>query len=155
MQDSRNGGHMALKCFLRDVPDRARRLRLIGEWIADNPSPYLLSMTYHADELWVDCAHSDREEFDVVMMPWVEGVTLEEYVRGLCEGDPVSRELGSNYLKWAFDTMACWLLYQQFAHGDIKPDNIIINGVFPKTELYLYRFRLLMSFYIVGNVAAM
>ena len=123
MEDTRNGGHIALKCFLRDVPDRARRLRLIGEWIADNPSPYLLPMTYHTNELWVDCAHSDREEFDVVMMPWVEGVTLGEYVEEILLATfnrPAS-------LSFQFDKMAYWLLESSFSHGDLKPDNILVD----------------------------
>ena len=146
MEDTRNGGHMALKCFLRDVPDRARRLRLIGEWIADNPSPYLLPMTYHTKELWVDCAHSDREEFDVVMMPWVEGVTLGEYVRGLCgmieldwgwRGLNKMTELASH-----FDELSRFLIEQPFAHGDIKPDNVIVLEDLPEVDLNEIAIRL-------------
>lgn len=121
---------MALKCFLREVPDRARRLRLIGEYIEENPSPYLLPMTYHTDELWVDCAHCDREEFDVVMMPWVEGQTLGEYVRGLCEMKELNwalRGLSSmDKLAASFNKLSSFLIRQNFAHGDIKPDNIIV-----------------------------
>lgn len=126
MLDTRTGNHMALKCFLRDVPDRARRLQLIGEWIAANPSPYLLAMTYHPAELWVDCAHCDREEFDVVLMPWVEGVTLGEYVRELCEAND-SNALSS--LSKLFDLLTLWLLQQPFSHRDIKPDNIIVSSL--------------------------
>ncbi len=125
MEDTRTGNHMALKCFLRDVPDRARRLRLIGEWIADNSSPYLLPMTYHPDELWVDCAHCTREEFDVVMMPWVEGQTLGEYVRDCCtRADRPALGL----LAFRFDLLAEWMLNQNMAHGDLKPDNIMVGA---------------------------
>ena len=125
MEDTRNGGHMALKCLLRDVPDRARRLRLIGEWIADNPSPYLLPMTYHADELWVDCAHCDREEFDVVMMPWVEGHTLGEYLQ-IYHAHSYKFSLG--HFAYRFDLLADWMLSQNMAHGDLKPDNIMVRA---------------------------
>ncbi|TAE30625.1 MAG: hypothetical protein EAZ91_09845 [Cytophagales bacterium] len=125
MEDTRTGNHMALKCFLRDVPDRARRLRLIGEWIADNPSPYLLPMTYHPDELWVDCAHCTRQEFDVVMMPWVEGQTLGEYVRDCCTRADRSA-LG--FLAFRFVLLAEWMLNQNMAHGDLKPDNIMVRA---------------------------
>ena len=128
MEDTRTGENMALKCFLRDVSDRARRLRLIAEYIQDNPSPYLVALTYLADELWVDCRHCDRQEFDVVLMPWVEGMTLGDKVKNLLQTESPNEYAFFKILAERCDKMALWFLEQPIAHGDIKPDNILVTN---------------------------
>lgn len=56
-------------------------------------------------------------------MEWVEGVSLEEYVRSNC-GDKRAMRL----LAYRFSQMAAWLMAQPFAHGDINPDNVIVRA---------------------------
>ncbi|WP_420149476.1 WG repeat-containing protein [Spirosoma sp.] len=131
MLDTQTGRHMALKCFLRDVPERKRRLRLVADYLKRYDTPYLLPLTYYENEVWVDSGLTEQKEFDAMLMPWVEGQTLGQYVKTRC--DHADRP-GLRQLTDRFDTLARWLLDQPIAHGDLKPDNIM---VWPDGQLVL------------------
>ena len=55
-------------------------------------------------------------------MDWIEGETMETYI---AENYTDSYEM--SMLCYRFCKMAAWLRSQSFAHGDIKPDNIIVR----------------------------
>ncbi|MBO5276038.1 MAG: protein kinase, partial [Alistipes sp.] len=59
---------------------------------------------------WVDC----------LLMDYVEGRTLDE---AICLASTEKERLA---LADSFDRMACELLAQERAHGDLKPENIIV-----------------------------
>ncbi|MBQ7856844.1 MAG: protein kinase [Alistipes sp.] len=61
---------------------------------------------------------------DVVLEPWVEGETLNKAIAtAVATGDRTRlAELASS-----FDALALRLLQGEWAHGDLKPENIIVN----------------------------
>ena len=123
MEDPQTGTWVALRCFLREVPRRRERLLEIADYLQKNPSPYLLPITYYPQELWVDTRFGQPGEFDLMTMPWAEGKTLGSYVAICCR----TNDKGAlTQLAHRFDAMANWLLTQPFAHGDLKPDNIMV-----------------------------
>lgn len=112
----------AIKCFLRDQEGREEAYRMISEVLSDVNSSYLTSITYIEDELFVDSKVTQETEFPVLLMDWVEGKTLDKYIR-----ENLDDQYALEMLAYQFSRLAMWLLPQPFAHGDLKPDNIIVR----------------------------
>ncbi len=122
MKDEQRGKLYALKCFTKEQEGRAEAYKLITEELATVDSPYILSIKYLEKELFVDTMQTNEIEFPVLLMDWVEGKTLDKYIRENIE-DRYSLEM----LAYRFSQLAQWLMPQPFAHGDLKPDNILVR----------------------------
>ena len=121
MKDEQTGKYYALKCFTEDQEGRAEAYRQIAEELEFVDSPYITSVKYLEKELFVD-SNCEDDEFPVLLMDWIEGETMETYI---AENYTDSYEM--SMLCYRFCKMAAWLRSQSFAHGDIKPDNIIVR----------------------------
>ena len=89
------------------------------EYVSSN---YLCSIKYFQKELFVDSTVSSDTEFPVLLMDWAEGVTLDKYVH-----QHISDKYALQLITYQFCRMAAWLMSQTFAHGDLKPDNILVS----------------------------
>ena len=121
MQDKRTGKYYALKCFTEEQQGRAEAYRQIAAELDLLDSPYITSVKYMEKELFVD-SQCEEDEFPVLLMDWVEGETMEAYIVA-----NYYNQSAMSLLCYRFGKMAAWLRSQSFAHGDVKPDNIIIR----------------------------
>lgn len=121
MQDKSSGKYYALKCFTEEQEGRADAYRQIADELDMVDSPYITSIKYIEKELFVDC-QCKEDEFPVLLMDWVDGETMEAYIAANYHNQSVM-----SMLCYRFGKMAAWLRTQSFAHGDIKPDNIIVR----------------------------
>lgn len=121
MKDESTGKEYALKCFTEDQEGMAEAYRQIADELESVDSTYVTSVKYLEKELFVD-NNCDDDEFPVLLMDWIEGETMDRYI---------AENLYDNYamsmLCYRFCKMAAWLRSQPFAHGDIKPDNIMVR----------------------------
>lgn len=96
-------GNYLIKCYHRTKPNLER---IYGE------NAYL-------GELGIYSIDGRMEYIDIVLLPWVEGKPLDSYIGNNCETYPT--------LSKSFDRLALELLESEYAHGDLKPDNIIVG----------------------------
>ena len=122
MKDEATGIFYALKCFTKEQEGRAEAYQQITEELRDVDSPYLTSVRYLDKELFVDTEQTDETEFPVLLMDWVEGKTLDKYLR-----ENLDDKYALEMLAYRFSQLAQWLIPQPFAHGDLKPDNILVR----------------------------
>ena len=121
MQDKSTGKYYALKCFTEEQEGRADAYRQIADELDMVNSPYITSVKYMEKELFVD-SQCEEDEFPVLLMDWVDGETMEAYIAA-----NYHNQSAMSMLCYRFGKMAAWLRTQSFAHGDVKPDNIIIR----------------------------
>ena len=122
MRDPRTGQLYALKCFTEEQEGRAEAYRKIEKELEVAGTTYFTSMRYYERELFVDSSVSSESEFPVLLMDWVEGSTMELYIREHYH-DSYAMEM----LCYRFCRLAAYLRSQPFAHGDVKPDNIMVS----------------------------
>ena len=121
MKDEQTGKCYALKCFTEEQEGRAEAYRQIADELELVDSSYITSVKYLDKEIFVD-SNCEEDEFPVLLMDWIDGETMETYI---------AENYQDNYamamLCYRFCKMAAWLRSQPFAHGDIKPDNIMVR----------------------------
>lgn len=101
-----NGVHKAMRIYTRQHPN----LRAIyGE-------------NYYPNELMVSASASKGRLVDVVLIEWKEGVTLLSKIEQFASSPSKMEALSRYFEEWAIE-----LLDKEWAHGDIKPDNIIVG----------------------------
>ena len=145
MQDKNTGKYYALKCFTKEQEGRAESYKMIAEELDNVNTTYFTHFKYYDKELFVDCGNSDETEFPVVLMDWVEGLTLDKFIQKYVHRYQIAENLDEviesqekaiellangyelNNIAYQFSCLAMWLLQQPFAHGDLKPDNIIVK----------------------------
>ncbi len=123
MKDEQTGKLHAVKCFLKEQEGRAEAYRLIAEELEFVSSTFLTPIKYLDKELFVDSVNSEDYEFPVLLMDWVEGQTLDKYIR-----QHIDDQYEMSLLAYQFSRLAMWLMPQPFAHGDLKPDNILVRN---------------------------
>ena len=121
MEDEQTGKCYALKCFTEEQEGRAEAYSQIADELEFVDSSYITSVKYLDKEIFVDSS-CEEDEFPVLLMDWIDGETMENYI---------AENYQDNYamamLCYRFCKMAAWLRSQPFAHGDIKPDNIMVR----------------------------
>lgn len=122
MKSEADGKLYAVKCFTKEQAGRIESYKQIAEKLESVTSDYLIPIKFYEKDLFVDTSQTDDTEFPVLLMDWVEGKTLDKYLR-----ENIHDKYALEMLAYRFSQIASWLIPQPFAHGDLKPDNILVQ----------------------------
>lgn len=125
-----DGSPWALRLFLTEQVGVEYRYRAIESRLSDL-RPYLVQFAYCHDEVSVTGLDG---RFPLMRMQWIEGPTLGEFIHNACR-------VGNNDdIRWTRVELAklrSHLRSNSAAHGDLSPENIIINTETSSRELKL------------------
>lgn len=119
-----SGRVCALKCFTKYNPRIGELYSALGRTDFSDENHYLIKPSWLEDEIFIYDDEGNGRYYPVVIYDYIEGVSLRNFLAEKCHTQKRS-EIAAVAEK--FDRMALWLLEKEFAHGDIKPDNIIVS----------------------------
>ncbi len=113
------GQPMMLKCYLRTPQYMAERC------LCSQASPLTAFCRWLDDEMTIDAETGGRVRVPVAVGEWIDGRSLDE-----CISEAVARRDSAELMRLSrlFDDMALRLLGEEWAHGDLKPENIMVTG---------------------------
>ena len=123
MKNEQSGKFYAVKCFTKEQEGRSESYKLIADELEFVSSIYLTPIRFLEKELFVDSSQTSETEFPVLLMDWIDGIPMDKYIQ-----KNINNQYALESLAFRFSKLATWLLTQPFAHGDLKPDNILIKG---------------------------
>ena len=115
------GDPQAVRCYIRSDASSRDRYGALESYLAGRRdlSPHLPATIWLDDAIRVKGA-----TWPVLQMGWVDGRTLEEYVKFLVEGSNVTA-LTALAARWR--ELVARMQDDEFAHGDLQHGNIMIN----------------------------
>lgn len=112
------GGKVAVRCLTSPPNEGRLRYQLIGEHVSAEPG------TPFAKAEWRETAVCvDSEEYPLVLMEWVEGLQLDDYVeRNLHDPERLEQLVGD----WT--ALIERLAEEKAAHGDLQHGNVMVGA---------------------------
>jgi serine/threonine protein kinase len=114
------GEQRFLKCYIRPNP----YLGEVYDYIRKHPHPLLPEARFLPGEFFVHTMCSGAGWVDIVEGAWTPGRTLDRAVDAAATARDASRLME---LADSFDVLWCELMNTEWAHGDLKPGNIIVG----------------------------
>jgi len=113
---SADGKSWAVKCFTRRVSGLAERYRLLDEHLKRSRLPFMIAFQFLEQGIRLR-----GQWFPIVKMEWVDGVSLNEFVRTSADKPAILQALLQIWVK-----MARGLREASIAHGDLQHGNVLL-----------------------------
>jgi hypothetical protein len=110
------GQAWAVKCFTREVPGLQARYQAISNHLAGGSPPFMVNFRYLPEGMRVH-----GRWYPLLKMDWVEGFTLNEFVRKHVDKPQVMLQLARMWVK-----LSLQLRRARMAHADLQHGNVLL-----------------------------
>jgi hypothetical protein len=110
------GQAWAVKCFTREVPGLQARYQAISDHLAGGTPSFMVNFRYLVEGIRIGGSW-----YPILKMDWVEGFTLNEFVRKHVDKPPVMFKLASMWVK-----LSRQLRQARMAHADLQHGNVLL-----------------------------
>ena len=111
------GKKVAVRCWCADIGNAKQRSSTISEYLNKEQNSYFVNFKYVNDAVLIK-----GELQPVIIMDWVEGKTLKEYINENVNSNTI-RQIADK-----FKLMAEGLHSKNIAHGDLQHGNILVKA---------------------------
>lgn len=111
-----DGQAWAVKCFTRPVRGLHQRYKAVSEHLHEHALPFMVDFQYLEEGIRIRGAW-----FPVLKMRWVEGLTLNDFLREYADKPPVLERLARLWVRLAHGLRAAGI-----AHGDLQHGNVLL-----------------------------
>ena len=116
----RSGNFHAVKCFTRASADIAERYYFLSAYLSKANLPFLVSFNYLTDAVRV--VSKPKDYFPVLVMDWVEGQTLNQFIISNLQNSELLRKFATGFIASVEKMQSLGI-----AHGDLSGDNILVD----------------------------
>jgi WD40 repeat protein len=110
------GKAWAVKCFTREAPDLQQRYHAIFNHLQQARLPFTVDFQYLVEGIRVK-----GKWYPILKMSWVEGLTLNEFIKDQLDKPQLLRVLADMWVK-----LAQQLRKADLAHGDLQHGNVML-----------------------------
>jgi serine/threonine protein kinase len=111
------GKKVAVRCWCADIGDARKRSSTISDYLSKEQNPYFVNFKYVDNALLIA-----GQVQPVVVMDWVEGKPLKEYINDNLNSNAISA------LADKFKIMVADFHKRNIAHGDLQHGNIMVKS---------------------------
>jgi serine/threonine protein kinase len=115
---TRNAKKVAVRCWIADIGDAKKRSQEISSYLNALNNPYFCKFKYLDEAILINGII-----YPVVLMDWVEGKTLKEYINdNIIDLKSILPKILKN-----FNSMVAYFHQENIAHGDLQHGNILVK----------------------------
>lgn len=115
--------YRAYKFFTKGQHEIVERYKETVLYRKDNNSGFMPRMIVQEDALTTKTDDGKVGKFPMVVMDWIDGIKLSEFIR-IHKSSPC--DIAEIFCK--FMNMASWLISNKITHGDLHPENIMVDS---------------------------
>src|SRR5262249_4495075 len=119
-----SGRKWAVKCFTRQVPGLRERYAAISAYLKQANLPFMVNFHYLDPGIKVQ-----GQWYPVLKMDWIEGLTLNEFVKQNADNPPYLEALAQIWVKLARRLREAGLAHCDLQHGNV----LLVPGPQPRS----------------------